>query len=43
MPLIFAGVMLASLEKLHLNGAVAVLLILAVIIGGAVNIPVRRI
>lgn len=43
MPLLFGELMAASLEKLHLSPGSAVFLTLAIIFGGAVNIPVKRI
>ncbi len=43
MPLLFGGLMAASLVKLNLSGGAALLLILAVIFGGAINVPVKRI
>lgn len=43
LPLLFAELMLASLDKLHLSGSSAGLLVIAVVLGGFVNIPVRRI
>lgn len=43
LPLLFAELMVASLDKLHLSGMAALLLTVAIILGGLVNIPVRRI
>jgi uncharacterized membrane protein len=43
LPLLFAQLMAASLVKLHLSPQTALLLILAIVIGGLVNIPVKRI
>lgn len=43
LPLLFAEVMAASLGKLHLSPEVALLLMMAIIIGGFINIPVKRI
>ncbi|MDQ7250511.1 DUF1614 domain-containing protein [Dongia sedimenti] len=43
LPVLFAGVMAVSLAKLHLSPGIALLLVLAVIIGGFINIPIRRI
>jgi len=42
-PLVFGELMVAALEKLHLSGRAAVALVMAVFLGGLVNIPVRRI
>jgi uncharacterized membrane protein len=41
-PLIFAELMAASLVKLHLSPETAVLLIIGIIVGGFINIPVKR-
>jgi uncharacterized membrane protein len=41
--LVFGELMATSLEKLHLSPEMALLLMLAIIIGGFVNIPVKRI
>jgi uncharacterized membrane protein len=43
LPILFGELMAASLGKLHLSPGVALLLTIAIIIGGLVNIPVRRI
>jgi len=43
LPLLFAHVMTAGLVKLHLNPASALLLVIGIIVGGMVNIPVKRI
>jgi uncharacterized membrane protein len=43
LPILFGELMAASLGKLHLSPGVALLLMIAIIIGGLVNIPVRRI
>lgn len=43
LPILFAEVMAVSLTKLHLSPGIAALLVLTVIIGGFVNIPIRRI
>ena len=42
-PLLFGELMLASLTKLHLTPGTALLLFFAIIFGGLVNIPIRRI
>ncbi len=42
LPLLFAQLMAVSLAKLHLSGASALLLVFAVILGGFVNIPIKR-
>ncbi|MDE1932548.1 DUF1614 domain-containing protein [Bradyrhizobium sp.] len=41
-PLLFGGLMLASLEKLHLGPSVALTLVVAMFLGGLVNIPIVR-
>jgi uncharacterized membrane protein len=43
LPLLFEELMATSLGKLHLSPESAVLLIIAIMAGGLVNIPVRRI
>lgn len=43
LPLLFAELMVASLDKLHLSGPAALFLVVAIVLGGFVNIPVRRI
>jgi uncharacterized membrane protein len=43
LPLFFAELMAASLAKLHLSPQTGLLLILAIIIGGLVNIPLKRV
>jgi len=43
LPLLFAHVMASGLAKLHLDPASAILLVIGIIVGGMVNIPVRRI
>jgi uncharacterized membrane protein len=43
LPLLFGQILAASLEKLHLAPGVALLVVIAVILGGLVNIPVKRI
>ena len=42
-PLVFGQVMAAALVKLHLSRGTAILLVIAIMGGGLVNIPVRRI
>lgn len=42
-PLLFGQLLAASLTKLHLSPASAVLTVMAIILGGLVNIPVKRI
>ncbi len=39
-PLLFGNLMLASLEKLHLEPSVALILVIAMFVGGLINIPV---
>jgi len=41
-PLIFAELMAASLVKLHLSFDTAVLLVIGIVVGGFINIPVKR-
>ena len=43
MPMLFGELMATSLVKLHLSPQAAVLLMMAIIVGGLVNIPVKRI
>ena len=43
LPLVFGELMATSLEKLHLSPEMALLLMIAIIIGGFANIPVKRI
>jgi uncharacterized membrane protein len=43
LPILFGELMAASLGKLHLSPGVALLLMIAIIIGGLVNLPVKRI
>jgi len=43
LPILFAEMMAVSLGKLHLSPGIAVLLVLAVIVGGFINIPIRRV
>ncbi len=42
-PLVFGQVMVAALIKLHLTQAIAIDLVIAIILGGLINIPVKRI
>jgi uncharacterized membrane protein len=42
-PLLFAELMATSLGKLHLSPEGAVLVVIAIMVGGLVNIPVRRV
>ena len=42
-PLLFGGLMLGALAKLHLSASSAFFLVFAIILGGAINIPVKRI
>src|SRR6266403_4356028 len=43
LPMVFGALMATSLIKLHLSPEAALLLMMAIIIGGLVNIPVKRI
>lgn len=43
MPIFFGQLMLGALAKLHLSPDMALLLVMAIIIGGFINIPVKRI
>ena len=43
LPILFGELLATSLAKLHLSPEMALLLMMAIIIGGLVNIPVRRI
>jgi uncharacterized membrane protein len=43
LPLVFGEVLAASLAKLHLDPSTALLVVIAVIFGGLINIPVKRI
>jgi uncharacterized membrane protein len=43
LPLLFGQMMLAGLGKLHLSPQAALALMIAIIFGGMINIPVRRI
>ena len=42
-PLLFGRLMLASLEKLHLNPPIALALVIAMFVSGLVNIPITTI
>jgi len=41
LPILFGELLATSLAKLHLSPEMALLLMMAIIIGGLVNIPVR--
>jgi uncharacterized membrane protein len=43
LPFLYAGLMAASLAKLHISQAVAVQLVIAIVFGGFINIPIARI
>jgi len=43
LPILFGELLATSLAKLHLSPEMALLLMMAIIIGGLINIPVRRI
>jgi len=43
LPMLFGELMATSLVKLHLSPEAALLLMMAIILGGLVNIPVKRI
>src|SRR5258708_25999863 len=43
LPMLFGELMATSLVKLHLSPEAALLLMIAIIVGGLVNIPVKRI
>jgi uncharacterized membrane protein len=43
LPILFGELMAGSLGKLHLSPGMALLLMIAIIIGGLINIPVKRI
>jgi uncharacterized membrane protein len=43
LPMLFGELMVTSLVKLHLSPEAALLLMVAIIVGGLVNIPVKRI
>jgi uncharacterized membrane protein len=40
-PLVFGELMLTSLGKLHLSASVAVILVIAIFVGGLINIPIK--
>lgn len=42
-PFVFGQIIVASLSKLHLSPQTAVQLMVAIIVGGLINIPIRRI
>jgi uncharacterized membrane protein len=42
-PFLFGTLMIASLAKLHLTAGTAFFLVFAIILGGAINIPIKRI
>jgi uncharacterized membrane protein len=42
-PLLFGRLMLASLDKLHLSPGIALTLVIAMFVGGLINIPITRI
>jgi uncharacterized membrane protein len=42
-PLLFGELMLASLSKLHLSPSMALTLVIAIFVGGLVNIPVKSV
>jgi uncharacterized membrane protein len=43
LPILYGGLLAASLAKLHLSTGLALILMVAIIIGGLINIPVKRI
>ncbi len=43
LPMVFGQLMSASLAKLHLSSAAAVMVIVGIFVGGLINIPIRRI
>jgi uncharacterized membrane protein len=43
LPFLYAELMVASLDKLHLNGQVTLFLVFAVFLGSFINIPIRHI
>ena len=43
LPMLFGELMATSLVKLHLSPEAALLLMVAIIVGGLINIPVKRI
>jgi uncharacterized membrane protein len=42
LPVLFGELMLASLEKLHLSPAAALALVASILLGGMINVPVKR-
>lgn len=42
LPLLFGQIMLGGLAKLHLGPGIAIVLVIAIIVGGMINIPVKR-
>ena len=42
LPFLYAGLMTASLAKLHIAPPVAALLVIAIVLGGFINIPIAR-
>lgn len=42
LPILFGHLLIASLEKLHLSPGAAVALVIAIVLGGLVNIPIKR-
>lgn len=42
-PLLFAGLLAASMVKLHLSAGTAILIVIGMFVGGMINIPVHRI
>lgn len=43
LPLLFADVMAAALVKLHLDPSTSIVLVIAIMLGGLINIPIKRI
>ena len=43
LPFLYAGLMTASLAKLHISPPVAALLVIAIVLGGFINIPIARV
>src|SRR5262249_13221094 len=43
LPLFFASLMTTSLAKLHVSQSVATQLVIGIIVGGFINVPIRRI
>jgi uncharacterized membrane protein len=42
-PFLFAGLLTASMVKLHLSAGTAILIVIGMFVGGMINLPVRRI